>query len=343
MGHHASEALGDYCAGPNHVLPTGRTARFSSPLGVYDFQKRSSVLDLSAAAARDARTGRRRRSRDGEGLDGARAKRAIPREAQDSTMPRTPIRATSRRRRASAPRSARSRRTRRAGRRHDQARRDGESRTRCRPRCGRRSRRPSPRAGQSLSGRRRPRRSRRRCAQALAHPDGARPHSRQRLGRVDPDRHGRGARPGVDDARARAVVRHVPDECALRRRALRRRAARAGLLARRRRDARGDRARAAGARLSRVSQQSDRQSVRRRTTIEAILRARRGSSSSTRRTTRSRDASFLPRLAASFRISSWCAPCRRSAWRGCASAMRSRRPNGRRSSTRCASRIISTR
>jgi len=52
MGHHASEALGDYCAGPNHVLPTGRTARFSSPLGVYDFQKRSSVLDLSAAAAR---------------------------------------------------------------------------------------------------------------------------------------------------------------------------------------------------------------------------------------------------------------------------------------------------
>jgi histidinol dehydrogenase len=52
MGHHASEALGDYCAGPNHVLPTGRTARFSSPLGVYDFQKRSSVLNLSPEAAR---------------------------------------------------------------------------------------------------------------------------------------------------------------------------------------------------------------------------------------------------------------------------------------------------
>jgi histidinol dehydrogenase len=51
MGHHASEALGDYCAGPNHVLPTGRTARFSSPLGVYDFQKRSSVLNISSAAA----------------------------------------------------------------------------------------------------------------------------------------------------------------------------------------------------------------------------------------------------------------------------------------------------
>ena len=52
MGHHSSEALGDYCAGPNHVLPTGRTARFSSPLGVYDFQKRSSVLDISIGAAR---------------------------------------------------------------------------------------------------------------------------------------------------------------------------------------------------------------------------------------------------------------------------------------------------
>ena len=52
LGHHASEALGDYCAGPNHVLPTGRTARFSSPLGVYDFQKRSSVLRLTPDAAR---------------------------------------------------------------------------------------------------------------------------------------------------------------------------------------------------------------------------------------------------------------------------------------------------
>ena len=52
MGHCSSEALGDYCAGPNHVLPTGRTARFSSPLGVYDFQKRSSVLNLSPQAAR---------------------------------------------------------------------------------------------------------------------------------------------------------------------------------------------------------------------------------------------------------------------------------------------------
>ncbi|MBL8382437.1 MAG: histidinol dehydrogenase [Burkholderiales bacterium] len=51
MGVHSSEALGDYCAGPNHVLPTSRTARFSSPLGVYDFQKRSSVIKASPAGA----------------------------------------------------------------------------------------------------------------------------------------------------------------------------------------------------------------------------------------------------------------------------------------------------
>ncbi len=51
IGHYASEALGDYCAGPNHVLPTGRTARFSSALGVYDFQKRTSVLRISRETA----------------------------------------------------------------------------------------------------------------------------------------------------------------------------------------------------------------------------------------------------------------------------------------------------
>ena len=51
-GNYACEAIGDYCAGPNHVLPTGRTARFSSPLGVYDFQKRTSVLRISADGAR---------------------------------------------------------------------------------------------------------------------------------------------------------------------------------------------------------------------------------------------------------------------------------------------------
>ena len=51
MGHYSSESLGDYCAGPNHVLPTSRSARFSSPLGVYDFQKRSSLIEVSAAGA----------------------------------------------------------------------------------------------------------------------------------------------------------------------------------------------------------------------------------------------------------------------------------------------------
>ncbi len=51
MGRYTSEPLGDYCAGPNHVLPTSRTARFSSPLGVYDFQKRSSLIMVSAAGA----------------------------------------------------------------------------------------------------------------------------------------------------------------------------------------------------------------------------------------------------------------------------------------------------
>jgi histidinol dehydrogenase len=51
LGRNTCEALGDYCAGPNHVLPTSRTARFSSPLGVYDFQKRSSIINVSAQGA----------------------------------------------------------------------------------------------------------------------------------------------------------------------------------------------------------------------------------------------------------------------------------------------------
>ncbi|WP_404357818.1 histidinol dehydrogenase [Methylotuvimicrobium sp. KM1] len=51
MGRYTAEALGDYCAGPNHVLPTSGTAKFSSPLGVYDFQKRSSLINCSEAGA----------------------------------------------------------------------------------------------------------------------------------------------------------------------------------------------------------------------------------------------------------------------------------------------------
>jgi len=51
LGPYSSESLGDYCAGPNHVLPTSRSARFSSPLGVYDFQKRTSIIEVSEAGA----------------------------------------------------------------------------------------------------------------------------------------------------------------------------------------------------------------------------------------------------------------------------------------------------
>jgi histidinol dehydrogenase len=51
LGRYSSESIGDYCAGPNHVLPTSRTARFSSPLGVYDFQKRSSIIHVSEQGA----------------------------------------------------------------------------------------------------------------------------------------------------------------------------------------------------------------------------------------------------------------------------------------------------
>lgn len=56
LGAYTSESLGDYCAGPNHVLPTSGTARFSSPLGVYDFQKRSSLIEVSAAGAQSLGT-----------------------------------------------------------------------------------------------------------------------------------------------------------------------------------------------------------------------------------------------------------------------------------------------
>ena len=53
MGHYSAESLGDYCAGPNHVLPTARTARFSSPLGVYDFQKQSSIIKCSSGSVKE--------------------------------------------------------------------------------------------------------------------------------------------------------------------------------------------------------------------------------------------------------------------------------------------------
>jgi histidinol dehydrogenase len=52
LGRHAPEAFGDYCAGPNHVLPTSRAARFSNPLGVYEFQKRTSLIECTPEGAR---------------------------------------------------------------------------------------------------------------------------------------------------------------------------------------------------------------------------------------------------------------------------------------------------
>ncbi|KPK07694.1 MAG: histidinol dehydrogenase [Betaproteobacteria bacterium SG8_39] len=68
LGRYSSEAIGDYCAGPNHVLPTAGTARYSSPLGVYDFQKRTSVIEVSRAGA--ASLGRLAATlARGEGLD----------------------------------------------------------------------------------------------------------------------------------------------------------------------------------------------------------------------------------------------------------------------------------
>ncbi len=67
LGRYTAEALGDYCAGPNHVLPTSRTARFSSPLGVYDFQKRSSLIGCSPAGASELGKVASRLAR-GEGL-----------------------------------------------------------------------------------------------------------------------------------------------------------------------------------------------------------------------------------------------------------------------------------
>jgi histidinol dehydrogenase len=67
LGHWSSESIGDYCAGPNHVLPTAGTARFSSPLGVYDFQKRSSLIAVSRKSSRSL--GRIAKTlADGEGL-----------------------------------------------------------------------------------------------------------------------------------------------------------------------------------------------------------------------------------------------------------------------------------
>ena len=76
LGQDAPEAFGDYLAGPNHVLPTGGTARFASPLGVYDFVKRTSVIEAGPRTLAPARTGASRGSRACEGLDAPRRARS---------------------------------------------------------------------------------------------------------------------------------------------------------------------------------------------------------------------------------------------------------------------------
>ena len=97
LGPYSSEALGDYCAGPNHVLPTARTARFSSPLGVSDFQKRSSVIEVSAQGAQAlGRTAAR--LAHGEGLA------AHARSAELRLQPGTPTGRPAARRGAAGPR-----------------------------------------------------------------------------------------------------------------------------------------------------------------------------------------------------------------------------------------------
>lgn len=82
LGRYTPEAFGDYCAGPNHVLPTGGTARFSSPLGVYDFQKRSSVIRTSARGARALAPVADRLAR-GEGLQAHARSAAYRAEVQE--------------------------------------------------------------------------------------------------------------------------------------------------------------------------------------------------------------------------------------------------------------------
>jgi len=89
LGPHASESLGDYCAGPNHVLPTAGTARFSSPLGVADFQKRSSVIEISASGARTLGAVAARLAQ-GEGLD-AHARSALLRTEPADPLPADPL------------------------------------------------------------------------------------------------------------------------------------------------------------------------------------------------------------------------------------------------------------
>ncbi len=333
MGHHASEALGDYCAGPNHVLPTGRTARFSSPLGVYDFQKRSSVLGVPAAAAevlgQVAAT-----LADGEGLPAhAQSARYRRGRAMNDRMPAAAGTTRSAADVVAAVGPAGDPRADRVRGRQGRGLRSSSTPTRTRSRCptalrARIAAAVAANAVQPLSRRRRRCGDRRAARSAEQVPDVARDAARQRLRRADRDHHLDARAPGRRDARAGADVRHVPDERALRRHALRRRAARRG--PRRSTSTRCSRRSSASARrwsssprpTTRPASSTDRGQVAR------IVRAAPGLVvlDEAYSAFAGRDVPAARRR--SSRTCSCCARCRRSAWRRCGSATRWRRRSG---------------
>ena len=243
-----ARALGDYCAGPNHVLPTAGTARFSSPLGVYDFQKRSSLIEVGAG-------GRRRRSGRIAADAGpmakacrrmrARAEMRLDRtERSDDERPPCRAHASRRPRRVQAMHGLRRAPMRRAG----QARRDGEPV----PACPSAAPRSSARRWRGLALNRYPVPSATRAARAVARATAACPTGCDLMLGNGSDELiellTAGLRvPGAVDAGAAPAFVMYEMHARGCRRALRRRAAERRTSARRRRDAGGDRARAAGA------------------------------------------------------------------------------------------------
>ncbi len=182
LGAYTSESLGDYCAGPNHVLPTAGTARFSSPLGVYDFQKRTSVIEVSRARRRGARADRRRAGAR-RGAGGARARRRAPprrrRLVSGAGAGAGPLRA-----RHPPGRALDARLRDPAERRARQARRDGEPVPPARDAAARAGPTARPGRDQPLSDALR-RRRHRRAGEVRRAARGLQADARQRLGRAD--------------------------------------------------------------------------------------------------------------------------------------------------------------
>ena len=322
LGAFTSESLGDYCAGPNHVLPTAGTARFSSPLGVYDFQKRTSLIEVSEAGAAALGPIAVELAR-GEGLHAhaAAAEMRLAAPAGVAARRRRPGRKIDR-----MPTSPPSTADRIAAvirqdvksmhayadpgqRRPGQARRDGEPVPPARGAAARARRAARPGGDQPLSGGLRRPGDRR----AVGLREAARrlqADARQRLRRADLAA-GDGLRPARrDDPGAGARLRDVRDVGEAAGPALRRRAAERALRARRGRDARRDRAAPPGDHLHRLPEQPDRQPVRRRRGRAHRRRGRRAErawSCSTRPTSRSPRAAGW-RGPARCRTSSSCAP-----------------------------------